>query len=335
MIFSIIVPVYNVAPYLRECLDSVLAQTCADWECICVDDGSTDGSGMILDEYAKRDERFRVVHLRNAGVSAARNQGLESAAGAWVVFLDGDDVLAPRYLEIRKHWISNNPEVEIMCSALNEFQDGAAPEFPDVSPGFHLIDFGSPDSNPSPDSMLSFAGGFSVRRSIAASCRFSPYRYGEDRLYTFECFLRAHMALFSNAPLYGYRQRNSSVNAEPWNFDRLLQELSFRRDCIGIASESKRRIDWKHAHLMEWFLFGFFPKLAVCRFKGRERRELIESWLETTARLDSADGYSFFRRLSLKACHATRSTFLFVLMIYAMPRIARRLGFFHKEGGLS
>ena len=93
--FSIIIPVYNVALYLRECLDSVLAQTFKDWEAICVDDGSTDESGKILDEYGARDKRFRVVHQGNAGVSAARNRGLEEAKGEWVWFLDGDDLILP------------------------------------------------------------------------------------------------------------------------------------------------------------------------------------------------------------------------------------------------
>lgn len=72
---SIISPVYNVAPYLRECLDSVLAQTFACWEAICVDDGSTEGSGAILDECAARDPRFRIINQPNAGVGAARNAG--------------------------------------------------------------------------------------------------------------------------------------------------------------------------------------------------------------------------------------------------------------------
>ena len=75
--FSVIVPVYNVAPYLGECLDSVLAQTFADWECLCTDDGSKDGSDLILDAYARRDPRFRIVHQPNAGVSAARNRALD------------------------------------------------------------------------------------------------------------------------------------------------------------------------------------------------------------------------------------------------------------------
>ena len=76
--FSIIIPVYNVAPYLRECLDSVLAQTYPNWECLCVNDGSTDGSSAILDEYAEKDSRFRVFHKTNGGVSAARNISLQA-----------------------------------------------------------------------------------------------------------------------------------------------------------------------------------------------------------------------------------------------------------------
>ena len=91
--FSIIIPVYNVAPYLRECLDSVLAQTFGDWECLCVDDGSTDESSTILDEYAQKDARFRIFHKTNGGVSVARNLALDNAKGEYIAFLDGDDSL--------------------------------------------------------------------------------------------------------------------------------------------------------------------------------------------------------------------------------------------------
>ena len=110
--FSIIIPVYNVAPYLRECLDSVLAQTFTDWEAICVDDGSTDESGAILDEYAAKDSRVRVIHQKNAGVSAARNAALSVARGAWIGFVDGDDAIAPNWLEIANNAVAgkNHPD---------------------------------------------------------------------------------------------------------------------------------------------------------------------------------------------------------------------------------
>ena len=97
-LFSIIVPVYNVAPYLRECLESLLAQTCSDWEAICVDDGSTDGSGLILDEYVVRDARFRKMSKRNGGLSSARNAALPYVKGEWVGFLDSDDKIEPNWL---------------------------------------------------------------------------------------------------------------------------------------------------------------------------------------------------------------------------------------------
>lgn len=92
-IISIIVPVYKVEKYLRQCLDSILVQTFEDWECILVDDGSPDNSGCICDEYAKNDSRFRVIHKENGGVSSARNVGLDNARGEWVYFSDADDEL--------------------------------------------------------------------------------------------------------------------------------------------------------------------------------------------------------------------------------------------------
>ena len=92
---SVIIPVYNVAPYLRDCLDSVLAQIFSDWEAVCVDDGSADSSGAIIDEYAARDSRFRIYHQKNSGVSAARNKALDEARGEYVLIIDADDKIVP------------------------------------------------------------------------------------------------------------------------------------------------------------------------------------------------------------------------------------------------
>lgn len=99
MKFSIIIPVYNVEQYLRDCFDSVLNQTFYDWEAICVNDGSTDGSAAILEEYAVRDKRFKIVTQSNGGLSAARNTGMEVAEGDYIVFLDSDDWLELGALE--------------------------------------------------------------------------------------------------------------------------------------------------------------------------------------------------------------------------------------------
>lgn len=97
---SIVVPVYKVEPWLRDCLNSILAQTFTNWECICVDDGSPDRCGEICDEYAKRDSRFRVIHKTNGGLSSARNAGMDAAKGIYLYFLDSDDILKPETLQI-------------------------------------------------------------------------------------------------------------------------------------------------------------------------------------------------------------------------------------------
>ena len=97
---SIIIPVYNVEKYLRRCLDSVLNQTFQDWQAICVNDGSPDNSAVILDEYAKRDSRFVVVHKENGGSSDARNAGMKHATGDYIMYLDSDDFIHPQTFEL-------------------------------------------------------------------------------------------------------------------------------------------------------------------------------------------------------------------------------------------
>ncbi len=97
---SVIVPVYNVEPYLRECLDSIINQTYHKLEIIIINDGSTDGSQQICEEYRKKDDRIRLFHTENRGQAAARNLGLDNACGEWIMFVDSDDFVSPDYCEI-------------------------------------------------------------------------------------------------------------------------------------------------------------------------------------------------------------------------------------------
>ena len=99
MKISVILPCYNAAHYLEECLDSLLAQTMGDFEALLVDDGSKDDTLSIAKKYAARDARIQVLHQDNAGVSAARNRALGQAKGEWATFVDGDDILPPNAFE--------------------------------------------------------------------------------------------------------------------------------------------------------------------------------------------------------------------------------------------
>lgn len=98
-LISVVVPVYNVEKYLPKCLDSLLAQTWQELEIIVVDDGSPDNSWDIMQEYARRDSRVRLIRQKNGGLSAARNAGVEAARGEWIGFLDSDDYVAPEMYE--------------------------------------------------------------------------------------------------------------------------------------------------------------------------------------------------------------------------------------------
>lgn len=97
---SIIVPVYNIEKYISKCIESVLSQTFKDWELILVDDGSTDNSGKICDEYALKDNRIKVIHKENEGVTATRDKGVKEAQGEFLFFIDGDDYITDNALEL-------------------------------------------------------------------------------------------------------------------------------------------------------------------------------------------------------------------------------------------
>ena len=120
-LISIIVPVYNVEKYLRPCLDSILSQTYTNWEAILVDDGSKDNSGKICDEYANKDNRFRVIHKENGGVSSARNRGIEDANGDWFYFSDSDDLL---YEDTLNTFISRiKDDIDSVCGSFIEIDE--------------------------------------------------------------------------------------------------------------------------------------------------------------------------------------------------------------------
>ena len=120
---SVIVPVYNVEPYLHRCVDSLTGQTLTDIEIILVDDGSTDGCGRICDEYAAADPRVRVVHQENAGLSEARNAGIDRARADYLMFVDSDDWVEKDYCRIP--WeIARSQQADLVMFQFRELRNG-------------------------------------------------------------------------------------------------------------------------------------------------------------------------------------------------------------------
>ena len=112
---SIILPVYNVAPYLRRCMDSIINQTYRNIEIICIDDGSTDKSSQLCDEYSQKDKRIIVIHKKNGGQSDARNVGITVATGKYIAFVDSDDYIDEQFLEQLYLAIKKNKSDISMC----------------------------------------------------------------------------------------------------------------------------------------------------------------------------------------------------------------------------
>lgn len=123
---SVIIPVYNGGKYLKRCLDSLVKQSFSNWQAICVDDGSVDDTGKILDGFADKDKRFVIIHKKNAGVSAARNDGINKATGEYIHFMDADDTIDADYYEqmlkcangmdiVCSGFVSNNKKFSNLC----------------------------------------------------------------------------------------------------------------------------------------------------------------------------------------------------------------------------
>ena len=132
-IISIIIPVYNVEKYLRNCIDSVINQSYTNWEMILVDDGSPDHSGAICDEYAQVDDRIHVVHQHNGGQANARNNGVNCCRGDYVTFLDSDDFFHPRFLEYMLSLAIKHSADIVQCSYVR----GEDTLFPDSQEKWH------------------------------------------------------------------------------------------------------------------------------------------------------------------------------------------------------
>ncbi len=209
---SVIVPVYNLEEYLRSCLDSVLCCAYGDLEILCVDDGSTDGSWGILEDYARRDSRILPVRQENRGVSAARNRGLDMARGEWTVFLDGDDVLHPAFFSALEPYLPGHDLV--ICDAFR-FRFGDAWAWPreeqicvrEMDGVKSMGDHG----------VKCFVWGRLYRREILEGLRFrEDMTLGEDRAFHLDLVSRYPelRILRTTKKLYGYCQREGSAVAE-------------------------------------------------------------------------------------------------------------------------
>lgn len=276
MKFSVVIPVYNVMSYLRECLDSILAQTFTDWEAICVDDGSTDGSVEILDEYAAKDCRFRVIHAKNGGVSRARNIGIAAATGDYVTFLDGDDLYERGWLaEARR--ILDESSVDLLRMKPVLFADGKVPSFKCCYEYRTFRDDEVQRWGWRTYSKYGWAWVSFVRRSCL-SMMTEPFPGGmvfmEDNVFSLGLMGWCRSAAQSEYIGYAYRQRIASVCAQKRPatyierlFDEMFALMSKYQDPDKIAIQ-----DMLYRAILGWRKFNLFSQASCCGVAEKLRK---------------------------------------------------------------
>lgn len=223
---SVIIPVYNVEKYLRECLDSVLIQTFENLEIICINDASTDGSLKILEEYSKRDSRIKIINNeKNIGLGLSRNKGIEAACGKYIHFLDSDDWMETNTYSKLYEIIENN-DLDFLKFILKQYVETdehqiATLHFPEdidgkvICPGEDLRLF----------DMLEVVIPVLYKKSFILDngLKFEPIIH-EDTPFYLETLVKAERAMFVNDALYNYRIRSGSImNRCLENFDKYLK----------------------------------------------------------------------------------------------------------------
>lgn len=215
-LISVIIPVYNVERYLRQCLDSVTGQTYRNLEIILIDDGSADSSGRICDEYARADQRITVIHQKNQGLSAARNAGLDICTGAVVAFVDSDDWLeSDAYRKMAGLMLEKDLDM-VFCTA-NVIEDGEVLETRfSFYEGGCILDPGAALRESLTDRIGSQAWLRIYRRSCVEGLRFPLGRIYEDIAVSHIPFIKAERPIgFLDEPLYNYRLNHNGISLTP------------------------------------------------------------------------------------------------------------------------
>lgn len=200
--FSVIVPVYNVEKYLDKCLASILGQTFKDYECIIVDDGSPDNSNTIIDNYVKKDQRFKVIHQKNMGISAARNAGLDIAKGDYITFIDSDDYIANDYLEKFASKITSTDADIVICGFIEVY----AEYIKEVSSKSENTD--EIKKNILADVLHAYPWNKCYKKDLFQNIRFPVNKIFEDLLTIPEVCLNAQKIVCIPEKLYYYNRQN-------------------------------------------------------------------------------------------------------------------------------
>ena len=291
-VISVIIPVYNVEKYIDRCLDSLRNQTVHNFEAILIDDGSTDSSGSICDKYSQMDERFRVQHVPNGGVSAARNLGLSLAIGKYVTFVDSDDSIESNYLEL----LMNQPDnVDLVIMGVKFLDESSAViEVKSYQASEKLV---SPSlaNDVFRDSSLWYSVSKRYKRQVLvdnAICFDSSLSMGEDTLFVLH-YLRCCKIVITieSTPYRYYRSGSGTLSSRRLDtyerIDAANEKMSDFLDAwhpgAGSTPEMKHRF-WLSFYYASFYILQDSTSSFCTKFK-----QLHKTFSRTKTRLSASD----------------------------------------------
>ncbi len=299
MKFSIIIPCYKVERYVCECLDSVLAQDYDDWEAICVDDGSPDRTGAILDRYSEKDRRIKVVHQENRGLSEARNSAIGIADGDWLYYLDSDDMMPPHVLRKVEDIVKRNPDADLVRGTLTTFTDAAEVTWGESHDGCQRVDLSK--------TLLALTCYFQqyfYRRSSLGDIPFAGQQWSEEKRYFANVAVKANVLVTFDAPSYGFRTREGSITHSAMSLDQCLGFIDAMRDiivlqinCGKVYTPSALRQRW--ATLMEVCV-----RHIIDDMEGPARGKAWRHWFEAIKATADLRPKPAWYRFSTACCRA-------------------------------
>lgn len=260
-LISVIVPVYNVKPYLARCLDSLLKQTHTNFELLLVNDGSKDGSAFILEDYAKKDSRIRVIHQENMGVSAARNRAIDEAKGSYITFIDSDDFVEDFYLEhLYQAAVSSGSDIAATnFSSFNEerqsflFYHTKESYFQEVYSVQEWMDLEG-DMKNNMHLAFTFSPLKLFKRELFGDIRYPVGRLREDDATIYKLYLKANQIHFTNEGTYYYSQRAEG-----------LSRTAMHDDIATMVSNAEERISLMVA-------LGYNPTAQITSYVERLKK---------------------------------------------------------------